>query len=401
MKFAGLLFKLATLSFALAAATVEDIDNEKDFFVAGQESKHLVVGFYDSQSRPESKELIKKMLDTFSRDPEFANHNYRFAAIDFKSLDRIVKHYNVEGSAGLFYYIENQLQQFREFGQIVNSHLDGRLTREEVYGQARKFLVDKHVRISKRLKSVEDFNAALAANKIMGLYLGSESSSGHQNYRRLAYNHISFHFFEIADKALAQMVYRQVTKADWNGRDVFLIVRHKSVLTDFDPKEAVELDASKTYDYFRTFLVLERNEKLRNDNHGGDIFMDVFHRKVKLVLHTYNSQTPHSEIQAFEEAVQRMPKGMFYANVDTNAQWVGHFLQMFQMSKMKMEADKLYFMHAAGHEFHIQEFVSDMDEASIYDAIWGVYRKNKDLFNSEEKAIMEGDDSLSGVQDEL
>lgn len=392
---------MAMLSFALAAVKIEDIDNEKDFFIAGQEAKHFVVGFYDSQDRPETKDLIKKMLDTFSKDPEFVKHEYHFAAIDFKDLDRIVKHYNVEGNAGLFYYIENQLQQFREFGQMVSSHLNGRLTKEEVYGQARKFLVDKHVRISKRLKTVEEFNQELSANKIIGLYLGKESSSGHQNYRRLAYNHISFHFYEIADDSLAQKVYRQVAKADWNGRDVFLIVRHKSVLTDFDPKEAVELDASKTYDYFRTFLVLERYDKLRNDNHGGDIFMDVFHRRVKLVLHTYNSQTPHNEIQAFEEAVQRLPKGMFYANVDTNAQWVGHFLQMFQMSKLKMEANKLYFMHAAGHEFHIQEFVSDMDEASIYDSIWGVYRKNKDLFNREEQAIMEGDDVLASAQGEL
>lgn len=401
MKLGALL--LLVLSLAASASgkgNVRDITTEEAFFREGHDNKHVVIAFYDFPEQPETKKLVTEMMETFSEDPEFSEHGYRFATVSYKNLERIIKHYEVKGAAGLFYYIENQLQQFKEFGTMVEDHLKGKKSKNEVLGAAHGFLVGKHERISRTLKSYEDYATQLEEHKIMGVYLGKKDSKGHQTYRHTAYNHVTFTFFEVFDTKLAETIHKETMKTAWDNRDAFLIVRHKSILTDFDPKEGVKLDASLSYDYFRTFLVLERHSKLRNDEHGGDIFMDVFHRKVKLVLHTYDPNTPHAEVQAFEEAVQRLPKGMFYANVSTHAKWVGHFLQMFSMSDMKMEPNKLYFMWASGHTFHIQEFTSEMDESSIYDAVWGVYRKNKSVFNPEEKALMEGDFSGASRSDE-
>jgi hypothetical protein len=389
-------FLLLALSIAVCTPKVLEVKTEEEFFNEGHSNKHVVVVFYDFPDKPESKKVISEMLEVFDEDPQFKGHDYRFVMAKQATFERIVKHYNVEGAAGLFYYIENQLQQNRDFGALVEDYLKGKKTKNDVFAAAHSFVIGKHERISKHLKSIDEFDQQLTEHQVMGVYLGKKDSKGHQSFRHLAYNHVTFTFFEVFDTKLAEAIHKQMMKATWDQRDVFLIVRHKSNLTDFDPKEGVKLDAALPYEYFRTFLALERYPKLRNDEHGGDIFMDVFHRHVKLVLHTYDPNTPHSEVQAFEEAVARLPKGMFYANVNTHATWVGHFLQMFAMSDRKMEANKLYFMHASGHTFHIQEFVSEMDEASIYDAVWGVYRKNQDVFNKEERAIMEGDFSNAG-----
>ena len=380
---------------------ITKITKENDFFSAGVENKHFVAGFYNSSDNPKAEEIVSNLLSDFSQDPQFQASKFLFAKVAFKDLDRIVTHYEIQGNCGLFYYIENQLQQFREFGMLANEYLQGTLSKNEFYSRTHDFLTQRHDRIAKEVRTIEEFNAVLNEHKIIGVYLAGSSPEFGSSFEHLAHKHIDFDFFKIMNLELARQVFLQTTKGQYKGNELISIIRHKEVLTEFDSKEFVGIDASKSYERLRVFFNFERYPKLRTEADGANVFMSIFHKLEKLIMKTYTPDTPHEQMEAFEEAVQRLPKGLIYATVNTGSPAVGNFLQIFAMAKEKMQDNRMYFVDSEKHEFHIHELVCEDDAESIVQEVWNIYRKKSDLFKGPEREQFEGDDMDLKATDEL
>ena len=392
---------LATISWTLHFASIKQITKENDFFSAGLENTHFVAGFYNNLDNPKAEEIVSDLLSAFSNDPDFQTSKFIFGKVAFKDLSRIITHYNVEGNCGLFYYIENQLQEFREFGMLAGDYMQGKLSKNDFYSKTHEFLTERYERIAKEIKTVDEFNAALNKHKIIGLYLAGSSPENEDTFDHLAHKNIDFDFFKIKKLELAKQVYSLTTKSEYDGKELITIVRHKQTLTEFDSKTVVSIEANRPYERLRVFFNFERHPKLRTEVDGANIFMSSFHRGEKLVLKTYTTDTPHEQLEVFEEAVQRLPKGMIYATVNTASNLVGNFLQIFQMAKEKMEDNRLYFIDSELHEFHILELDCEDEAESIVQAVWNIYRKKIGIFKGPEKEQFEGDDMDLKTTEEL
>ena len=414
-----LILSIAILSKSIK---IDQVTKEDEYFTLGLQNKHLVVGFYNS-TEEFSEGLIDHIFEAFLDDPVFQENKFKFVKASYQDMATIIRHYQVEGHVGLFYYVENQLQEFREIGKLANEFSEGKITRNMFLEKSHGYLVTKHARIGRVLTDLDDFNNELENFKIIGVYFGAESSKNEEKYNNLAHKNIHFHFFKIKNQQLAKTIYLQTAKERYDGNEYFAIIRHKSLLTQFDPKEFVAISSDFSKERLQIFLKYESKAKLRDDKEGGDVVMDVYHKESKLILHTYTPSTPHSDIEAFEEAVQRLPKAMFYVSVNTHAQWIGHYHQIFYLAEFKtdeiedknlsteeklkkenekkLQADKIYFIYSSKGVVKISEIETDFDADSIEDAIRLIYNNNISVFSKPEKEQFENLMTLAQFNDEL
>ena len=380
---------------------IETVTTETEFFGKGLSNKHVVVGFFNSEGHSKSEELIDYLFETLNSDSFFKERLFKFVKADYKHFKRIVDHYKVEGHVGLFYYIENQLQEFREMGSIADDFLAGKIDKKDFLKKAHEFLMEKHTRIGKQIDTIEDFNHHLEKHKIIGVYFGSESTKNENEFDKLAQRHIHFHFFKIKNSDLAKTVYQKVAKEKYDGSEILGIIRHRETLDMFDNKEFVGIDMGFKYERLKVFLMYEGKKKMRDESQGAEVFMDVFHKHAKLILYVHNPSTTDSQKEAFEEAVERLPKGVFYASVNSHDRWIGNYLQIFHMSETKMEDNSIYFIHGLKGKFYISKIETEINSQSIEESVRYIVKKNYDYFSKEERQQFEEVYTVYNVEEGL
>ena len=93
--------------------------------------------------------------------------------------------------------------------------------------------------------------------------------------------------------------------------------------------------------------------------------------------------------EAFDEAVERLPKGAFYASVNIHHQWIGNYLQIFHMTEEKMEENSLYFIYGLKGKFWITKIETEMNSQSIEESVRHTVKKNYDFFQKHEREQFE------------
>ena len=184
-----LILSIAILSKSIK---IDQVTKEDEYFTLGLQNKHLVVGFYNS-TEEFSEGLIDHIFEAFLDDPVFQENKFKFVKASYQDMATIIRHYQVEGHVGLFYYVENQLQEFREIGKLANEFSEGKITRNMFLEKSHGYLVTKHARIGRVLTDLDDFNNELENFKIIGVYFGAESSKNEEKYNNLAHKNIHFH----------------------------------------------------------------------------------------------------------------------------------------------------------------------------------------------------------------
>lgn len=401
--FSNFLIASLMINFSLAHEVLH-LTSEKQYFEAGHQNKHFIAGLYNSEGNSDAEKVIDDMFGQFSHDPTFIEHDLRFAKIDFKDINIVITHYTIIGNSALYYYAGNQLQEFKEFGTMVDDFTSGKINKNQLFEKTHQFLSEKLERISKVIKSEQEFEEAVSKHKMIGVYFGDGKNENEKKFDTLALLHINFNFFKIRDQELSNKIYFSKTGKTLDKQELIAIVRDRSLVNELDQKQISEMDANKSEESYRFFYIYEKYPKLIKDDDGHHIFMDIMHKKAKLLLFTYKETSLKENQTAFLNAVKRLNKGMIYALADIHSSISANFMQIFLNSeeKFQMEADRMYFIRGLGHKFEIFEApLSENLSELIYEDIWAGYRKKKTWFSEMEKELFEGDDGKQKVEADL
>lgn len=376
----------------LSSLEINTPANQDDYFIFTQTKKHVLTGIYSSKKSTFAKKLIERVLNEIESHDFFKTHKIETMAADMDDISILQPHYDIRGTFALFYYINNRLQRFGEFDELAQDFLNQKILWVDFSNRIVTWIKSKVDRINAPLKSVEDFNKALAAHKIMGVYLGETSGFYFNQYREFAEAHIDFNFYHAYDNFIADQIFFLKTNLPRpQTENLFTIIRDKSLIDELDSKELVAVDAKRPMEDYEVFFQYEQFPKLREPSYGDDIFFRLYNMNEKLVLYVYNDDSSMDDFNQFKKAVYLLPKVFVFSHINTAHPKFGSYMQMFVQAGQQPTENKVYIIHVHMGHMSVQVVPAQVDADKIVEAVNRFFRQNMLKFTSAERSVLGGD----------
>ena len=393
---------LLTLALLLAATTsISQLHTQDEYFQATFDNKYLLTIIYDSKKSQFAKKLIDRLLNDLVIVDFIKDRQIALASTDMAEITMLREHYTIKGNFGFFFYINNQLQRFEDFNDLADDFLNQKLLYADLIEESTKFLRDRIGRVNAPLRSVDDFNAAVGKHKIIGVYLGKLSGFFYDQYADFASKHIDFNFYHAANNHVADQIYQLTKKVPRpQDQDLFAIVRHPVLIDEIDTQHLVSIDAHRLLEDYRAFFEYERFPKLRDENHGDDIFFRLYNHNQKLVLYVYNNETSMEDLNQFKKAVYLMPRIFMFAHVNSASAKFGSFMQMFIHAGQNPTDNRVYIFHTAAGKLFVQSIPTDVVAEKIVEGVGRYFQHHRGLFSTGERSMVGDIDGARTDSDE-
>lgn len=384
------LIKAVAVLLALGCATpIARPQNQDDFFHQTFENKLFASAFFDSKKNQFAKKLVDRLLNDLVVVDFIKARGIVLAATDLADVPMLKEHYEIPGTFAFFFYVHNQLQRFDDFAELAEDFLNQKLLYADLLEEVSKFLRGRLERINAPLRSMEDFGQALAAHKIVAVYLGRLEGFFFGQFADFAAKHADFHFYHAANNFVADQIYQQTKGLPRpQEKDLFAIVRSKALLDDMDTEALVAIDAHKLLEDYKVFFEYQRYPKLRDASHGDNLFYRLYNAGQKLVLFVYNDQSPLEHLSQFKKAVFLLPRIFMFAHVNTMDAKFGSFMQMFIQAGQNPTEDRVYIFHSVAGKLFAEVVPAGMDAEKIVEGVGRYFQHHRALFTDAERAIV-------------
>lgn len=383
---------IAFLTIFSSSFSIHRPTNQDDYFTLAQTSKHYVVGFYDSKKNAFGKKLIDRVLADIETQEYAKTQQLNLAAVDLPDIPIIPSHYDLKGSFAFFYYINNRLQRFEPFDQLVQDFLNQQILFSDLSSKINSWIKSKIDRINAPIKSIEEFNKIVSTQKIIAVFLGKTEGFYFNQYQEFAEMNIDFNFYHAADNFVADQIYFLKTNLPRpQTEDLFTIIRDKSLVDELDTKELVAIDAKKLTEDYEVFFQYEQYPKLRDSSFGDDIFFRLYNKNEKLVLYVYNDNSSMDEFNQFKKAVFMIPKAFIFSHINVNNEKYGSYMQMFIQGSQQPTENKVYIIHVHAGKMFIQVIPAEIDGEKITEGVNRFFKQNMLKFKKTEIAMLGGD----------
>ena len=351
MKFAlaisALLLAMTLTRSAPARHTFEKISSQDEHFNKVLDNDHVVIGFYDSEKAPDSRDVIKNLLDDLTRAESLGNRQLHFGFADLSEIPFLRSHYDIDTDSGFFYFVKNQLQKMPNFSPQVEKTLKSPSSYAKLLQNSLDFLNQRFNRISAPLANIQELREALHDHGVIGVYIGKEDKS-FATFKSFAATHIDFDFYHVFDRELGENIFKYKTTQALPDKPVLAIIRSAELVTDFDDQALVFTDRLTSARSLEKFFAYERYPKMLGDQDAESAVNRLLYHHQAMLMFVGGSDHSSENYQAFVKAVKVLPKKLVYLTIQHDSEKLGSLLQLFMMSNQSMASEKVYFVRIEG-----------------------------------------------------
>lgn len=348
---------LAIVMNSLSSSIIHSIKEKEEHFINVYNGKFIITFFYN-KNKCKNMDLLNQIVGYLNSNDYIKQNSIVIEKIDYGEIEFFKQHYELEKNIQFELFIRNKRNIFHDFADLFE---EGNF--EKLKNAVNKFLKERIDKIAIQVNNLNDVLRNLKKNNLIGLYLG-EKSNNYENFVILAQKHPDFNFFFNFNKETKKKIFNFFSKDKFLNNDLFIILRDKSLINEFDNKEIIIYDFESSDLNFDFFFGMEKNPKLRVDNHKNNI-SDIFSKNHMAMVFLISSKTNDEKITIFKDSIKKLPKKFIFTYVSIEKEESLGYIQLFLMNKLNFESDNLYLIYSFNQNLKIEKMKKEFNQTNI------------------------------------
>ena len=342
---------------------------------------YVIVVMHNTKKNSKFTKSLKNALNVLEGSNDMKSYDVKVEYVDTIKTPFFDSHYDLEGKDEARLFIRNQMVIYENFEEELEQLNKKSSPEVEISSKLEEFVLNRIKKISTELRDMEHFKEIINEKRVVGLYTGAQNDN-FDKYMLVAKKNIDFTFVHTFDPYLRESIFEEFRYAPITKDDIFVIIRHKEDLNEFDNQLVVpsnEFDEKSLTE----FIEYERFDKLRNPEQGNEIVKRMFFKAQPLLLYIIGTQKESERFEIFKEAVKSLPKRFIYSYTDTESSTSGAYLQLFMMAEKMMTPEGLSILWVSpSRKIRIEPFNGEFTKQGIIDFVFSFYESHERILDS-------------------